>query len=135
MSMLATPTKHQIVEMFISICKTATWSVTFFVRYHNLGNAATWLTESILPFAIYYKIFVVKCKNNMIVHLRFFPGKANNKTFQKMQKTPFLSPFWPFWGKLKFCFYQVFFNWDSLNARLNSHHKEWSYKKKKHKKI
>ena len=29
----------------------------------------------------------------------------------------------------------VFFNWDSLHARLNSHCKAWSYKKKKHKKI
>ena len=27
------------------------------------------------------------------------------------------------------------FNWDSLNARLNSHCRAWSYKKKKHKKI
>ena len=27
------------------------------------------------------------------------------------------------------------FNWDSLHARLNSHYKAWSYKKKKHKKI
>ena len=29
----------------------------------------------------------------------------------------------------------VFFNWDSLHARLNSHYEAWSYKKKKHKKI
>ena len=28
-----------------------------------------------------------------------------------------------------------FFNWDSLHARINSYHKAWSYKKKKHKKI
>ena len=27
------------------------------------------------------------------------------------------------------------FNWDSLHARLNSHYKAWTYKKKKHKKI
>ena len=27
-----------------------------------------------------------------------------------------------------------FLNWDSLHARLNSHYKAWSYKKKKHKK-
>ena len=26
-------------------------------------------------------------------------------------------------------------NWDSLHARLNSHCKAWSYKKKKHKRI
>ena len=26
-------------------------------------------------------------------------------------------------------------NWDSLHARLNSHHEAWSYKKKKHKKV
>ena len=32
---------------------------------------------------------------------------------------------------------KVFFskNWDSLHARLNSHHEAWSYKKKKNKKI
>ena len=29
----------------------------------------------------------------------------------------------------------VFFNWDSLHARLNSHYEAWSYKKKKHKKV
>ena len=29
----------------------------------------------------------------------------------------------------------TFFNWDSLHARLNSHYKAWSYKKKKHKKF
>ena len=28
-----------------------------------------------------------------------------------------------------------FFNWDSLHARLSSHHEAWSYKKKKCKKI
>ena len=28
-----------------------------------------------------------------------------------------------------------FFNLDSLHARLNSHYKAWSYKKKKHKRI
>ena len=27
------------------------------------------------------------------------------------------------------------YNWDSLHARLSSHYKAWSYKKKKHKKI
>ena len=26
-------------------------------------------------------------------------------------------------------------NWDSFHARLNSHYKAWSYRKKKHKKI
>ena len=25
----------------------------------------------------------------------------------------------------------LFFNWDSLHARLNNHYKAWSYKKKK----
>ena len=28
---------------------------------------------------------------------------------------------------------EAFFNWNSLHARLNSHYKAWSYKKKKHK--
>ena len=30
---------------------------------------------------------------------------------------------------------EFFLNWDLLDARLNSHNKAWSYKKKKHKKI
>ena len=41
-------------------------------------------------------------------------------------------------GSLLTWFSQYFFffkNWDSLHARLNSHYKAWSYKKKKHKKI
>ena len=29
----------------------------------------------------------------------------------------------------------LFFNWDSLHARLNSHYDAWSYKKKKQKKV
>ena len=29
----------------------------------------------------------------------------------------------------------LFFNWNSIHARLNSHYEAWSYKKKKHKKI
>ena len=29
----------------------------------------------------------------------------------------------------------IFFNWDSLHARLNSHYQGWSYKKKKYKKV
>ena len=29
----------------------------------------------------------------------------------------------------------VFFNWGPLHARPNSHYKEWSYRKKKQKKI
>ena len=38
------------------------------------------------------------------------------------------------WAKFVsfFCF---LFNWDSFHARLNSHYKTWSHKKKKHKKI
>ena len=32
-------------------------------------------------------------------------------------------------------FYKHFFNWDSLNATLNSHYETRSYKKKKYKKI
>ena len=32
------------------------------------------------------------------------------------------------------CTLHFFFNWDSPHGRLNSHHKAWSYKKKKHKK-
>ena len=31
--------------------------------------------------------------------------------------------------------FSVFFNWDSLHTRLNCHYNDWSYKKKKHKKI
>ena len=33
------------------------------------------------------------------------------------------------------CFFFFFLYWDLLHARLNSHYKAWSYKKKKHKKI
>ena len=29
----------------------------------------------------------------------------------------------------------IFLNWNRLHARLNNHHKAWSYKKKKYKKI
>ena len=32
-----------------------------------------------------------------------------------------------------FCCF-IFFNWDSIHARLNSHNEAWGYKKKKHKK-
>ena len=28
-------------------------------------------------------------------------------------------------------FYFIFFNWDSIHARLNSHYEAWGYKKKK----
>ena len=34
-----------------------------------------------------------------------------------------------------FLIFYFFFNWDSLHARLNSHYKVWSCKKKEHKKI
>ena len=46
--------------------------------------------------------------------------------------------FWKFYGFHGDGYHKVldvfFFllNWDSLNARLNSHYKAWSYKKKKH---
>ena len=42
------------------------------------------------------------------------------------------------WYIFKYLFkyeFQTFLNWDSLNARLNSHYETRSYKKKKHKKI
>ena len=29
----------------------------------------------------------------------------------------------------------AFFNWDSLQARLNSHYEPWSYREKKHIKV
>ena len=32
-------------------------------------------------------------------------------------------------------FFVFCFDWDSLHTRLNSHHKAWSYKKKKHIKV
>ena len=31
--------------------------------------------------------------------------------------------------------HNLFFNWDSLHARLDSRYEAWSYKKKKHKKM
>ena len=31
--------------------------------------------------------------------------------------------------------FYLFFNWDSIHARLNSHYEAWSYNKKKHEKI
>ena len=34
-----------------------------------------------------------------------------------------------------YAFLKIFFNWDSLHERLNSHYQAWSYKKKKHIKI
>ena len=40
---------------------------------------------------------------------------------------------WQEW--LLFKLQHIFFNWHSLHARLNSHYKAWSCKKKKHKKI
>ena len=41
-----------------------------------------------------------------------------------------------FTGKQHFFFFSfLFFNWDSLHERLNSHYKAWNYKKKKHKRI
>ena len=33
------------------------------------------------------------------------------------------------------CLAFFFFNWYSLQARLNSHYEAWSYKKRKHKKV
>ena len=38
-------------------------------------------------------------------------------------------------GALKSVVVFFFYNWDSFHAKLNSHYKAWSYKKKKHKKI
>ena len=35
---------------------------------------------------------------------------------------------------IKYLVQKVFFNWDSLHSRLNSHYEGWSYKKMKHKK-
>ena len=29
----------------------------------------------------------------------------------------------------------IFFNWDSLHARMNNHYEAWSHKKKKHKRL
>ena len=39
------------------------------------------------------------------------------------------------YASLKGNYKVLFFNWDSLHARLNSPYKAWCYKKKKHKKI
>ena len=51
--------------------------------------------------------------------------------------------FFLFW--VKYCFVEaiehssadivIFFNWDSLHARLNSHYEAWSYKKKAQKRL
>ena len=43
--------------------------------------------------------------------------------------------FGPETGKIDPGIISLFFNWDSLHARLNSHYEVWRYKKKKHKKI
>ena len=37
--------------------------------------------------------------------------------------------------KAIFSYFFLFFDWDSLHARLNNHYKAWSYKKKNYKKI
>ena len=46
-----------------------------------------------------------------------------------------LKPPFELWVDVLYYHPQVFFNWDSLHARLNSHYKAWSHKKKIHKKI
>ena len=38
-------------------------------------------------------------------------------------------------GLFFFIYFLLFFNWDSLHARLKSHYEAWSYKKRSTKKI
>ena len=38
-------------------------------------------------------------------------------------------------GRINLLIFFLFFNWNSLHAKLNSHYEAWSHKKKKHKKI
>ena len=65
---------------------------------------------------------VTQCESSCIVTPRYLTWNVG-------------SIFWPLMQKL-WCFVIavfLFFYWDSLHARLNSHYKARSYKKKKHK--
>ena len=64
---------------------------------------------------------------NFIIHKRKLIEKKyirNEKLYRKKikRKKSYPNPF-------------LFFNWDSLQARLNSHYEAWSNQKKKYKKI
>ena len=94
-------------------------------------------------------IFVTFCKSQILPQLDHPPsfikeGRLSSKFSQKKGGGESVQIF-PMkregLGKQGSCLKQggdtlsPFFNWDSLHARLNSHYKALSYKKKKHKKL
>ena len=102
--------------------------------YDRLCNL---MAESIL--ACYLRSRILSDKRyNMIFQFRSFPGKTNDKTFQKMQRTPFC-PF--FWAKQKFLhilFLPVFVilakhHCARFNKKYSAHSKRHWFQVHKHK--
>ena len=91
----------------LSICKKWTWSLTTFLRYYAFNISAIWLAESVWLIAWKPEFFQTRglwwnINNKMIFHSRLFPGKTNDKIFQKIRKIRFLTHFTHFWTKLNF---------------------------------
>ena len=78
-----------------------------------------WFCLSFFEIYFLFLIFGQKLPSEYINKQEINTHKAN---FYRLHKIKFLQIF------------IIFFNWDSLHARLNSHYEAWSYKKKKHKK-
>ena len=62
---------------------------TSFLRY-ILKNPTIWLTNSILAWNLQTR----NINNNISFYFRLFPGKTNDKSFQKIWKFLFWGPFW-----------------------------------------
>ena len=71
------------------------------------------------------------------IYMQHLANVAEDNSYPSKERNQFAS-WYKKWTQahipLMVCLF-VFCNWDSLHARLNSHYKAWSYKKKKHKKI
>ena len=76
-------------------------------------------------FAYYFYILNIRDTHRLSI------GKMNQ---QGLQNNSFRLEMKP-WIHADLCIFKIFFYWDSLCARLSSHYKAWSYKKKKHRKI
>ena len=139
-----------------NISKCDSWN--FFTYVQTLNPAYIHLKEALQPFSE-LQIFLTQHRCaltqsvlfHMIIHSKtetfslWYSQQINNHKCQGFEchhkegelalTCTRINKHWKQIGHIKNSIFFLFFNWDSLHARLNSHYKAWSYKKKGHKKI
>ena len=115
---------------FLTGMSKMAFAILFYYRWMHIKIISLWLWISMfVQIKMLFESFNYLLVHVMVQKQCWIDHKQNCFTCRSRGRFDSLTK------RLEKSRYDFFFDWDSLYARLNSHYKAWSYKKKRHKKI